>query len=173
MSTWFFQTTYATRTLRLQLLDLTWTAACWMCSNRWRSVSISPNSIRKPFSFTCSSNLPKQNSSPSCSISLECVVLSQFETTSSVSVLTATRSPVRKYRMPSASKKRDVVSSGRFQYPRLTPKPPMTSSPRISCELIESKSTSVFRMGLPIGTPMLCSLCVRCTRDQIVVSVGP
>src|SRR6185295_11210925 len=122
------------------------------------TLSISPNSIRCPLTFTCSSRLPKYSISPS--------------------PLHLTSSPVRYSRSPSPyllGTNFIAVSAALPRYPRANPSPPMYSSPLTPIGTSSPSPLLTYNCVLPIPPPSLTCpspLC-RLTLDQIVVSVGP
>ena len=131
---------YATSLLSPCVSSRTITAACRTPGHSLSTASISPNSMRKPRTFTWKSIRPKYSMLPSA----------RQRHRSPVLYMRAVSSP------PNGSGvNRSAVSSGRFKYPRATPSPAMKSSPATPMgtgfKLPSNRYTRVFAIGLPIG----------------------
>src|SRR6476646_10076497 len=158
-------TTYPTSPLSPGSSSRTTTTASAISSIPSNAASISPNSIRYPPTFTCSSRRPTNSSLPSAS--------HRF------------RSPVRYNRPPlfplnGFGTNFSPVNPGRFKYPRASPAPPMYNSPTTPTAtgsiLSSNTYTCVFATGTPIGIQSLSSICPRsiCSHQvNVVPSVGP
>src|SRR5229473_5057671 len=133
-------TTYATSRWSPSPSFSTTTTACPTPPCSPNTASISPNSIRYPLIFTCSSFLPKYSSSPPS--------------------LHLTRSPLRYSLLPPSSlypcgTNRSAVCPAWFTYPRANPAPPIYNSPHTpsgtNSPSSSSTYTSTFAFGRPIG----------------------
>src|SRR5215467_12777387 len=103
------------------------------------AASTSPNSMRYPLTFTCSSLLPTYSICPS--------------------LLYRHTSPVRYNRSPPDSlygfgTNRSAVNSGLLKYPRANPSLPMYSSPATPTGATPRLSSSTYAVQLLIGTPI-------------------
>src|SRR5229473_1953529 len=156
-------TTYATSRWSPSPSFSTTTTACPTPPCSPNTASISPNSIRYPLIFTCSSFLPKYSSSPPS--------------------LHLTRSPLRYSLLPPSSlypcgTNRSAVCPAWFTYPRANPAPPIYNSPHTpsgtNSPSSSSTYTSTFAIGRPIGT-QLCSPISHPLHHvlSMVISVGP
>src|SRR5229473_474968 len=132
-------TTYATSRWSPSPSFSTTTTACPTPPCSPNTASISPNSIRYPLIFTCSSFLPKYSSSPPS--------------------LHLTRSPLRYSLLPPSSlypcgTNRSAVCPAWFTYPRANPAPPMYNSPHTPSGTNSPSSSSTYICRSPIGSPI-------------------
>src|SRR5216684_3443972 len=139
----------------------TTTTACPTPPCSPNTASISPNSIRYPLIFTCSSFLPKYSSSPPS--------------------LHLTRSPLRYSLLPPSSlypcgTNRSAVCPAWFTYPRANPAPPIYNSPHTPSGTNSPSSSSTYTSTFAIGRPILGSSFSPSASDMLahtVTSVGP
>ena len=139
------------------------TADCATDGTSNNAASISPNSIRKPRTFTWKSVRPKYSNSPTADH--------------------RTRSPVRYNRSPppdtgnGLATKRSAVNSGRATYPRANCTPARYNSPATPTgtgrNRPSSTNTRVFHTGAPIGTDTTSAAVTSWNVTSTAASVGP
>src|SRR5215467_10492749 len=157
-------TTYATNLLLPPSSSLATTTHSLTPDCSLSAASTSPNSIRYPLTFTCSSLLPTYSISPP----------SLYRHTS----------PVRYNLSPPSTPygfgtNRSAVNSGLLKYPRASPSPPMYSSPATPTGTTPIRSSTTYAVVLLIGPPIPTVRAPSFTSStsplvaNVVLSVGP